>query len=640
MTESAPRATARSVAIGILTLLLTGFVLVEVNRPVLTPQAQLAAFALFGLPLCFLLRMKADDPWWRRGLDVVGLVAAAAGCAFVLYWSGFGPTTLGDRAGGESSLDIALGLLGLVGVLAATWRVIGPALPVLTGLFLLHAVVGPYLPEFLFPHRGYSLSRIASQGFLQSQGVFGIAMKVMFAYVFLFVVFGAALQQTGAIRFITTSARRVFLGTVGGAAKVSVVANAMMGSLSGSAVAGAATTGTLTIPLMESTGFSARAAAAITAAASSGAALVPPVMGAGAYMMLELVDPPVTYLQVVQAAILPALLFYAALIAMVHLYARRYLGRAHGEAPAAEESGSVPIHAGIVFCVGLLALIVALVAGRTVFRAVSLALAIVVATAVLHPATRPNLKKLWEGLGRIAEGAAPLVAAAGSVGIILGMVTLTGLGTRFPATVLSVAGEGLLPALVLIMVGSVVLGMGLPSAVCYLLMAILIGPVISQLGVPPLSVHFFIFYFGMMSMVTPPVALAAYTTAGIARTPIIPVALTAFRFALAGFALPYFFVFRPELLLILDGGRGVPGAVVAFLLGVAVVIALSAGIVGWLFGPLNAGIRGLALGAAALLLWPPAPDQLFAAANLLGLAALAALLLYAYLGPRRSAPAH
>ena len=638
MTESAPRASAsvRSAAIGILTLLLTVFVLVEVNRPALTPQAQLAAFALFGLPLCFLLRMKPDDPWWRRGVDLFSLGAAVAGCAYVLYWSGFAATMLGDRAGGESSLDIAVGLLGLAGVLAATWRVIGPALPILTGLFLLHAVLGPYLPEFLFPHRGYSLARIASQGFLQSQGVFGIAMKVMFAYVFLFVVFGAALQQTGAIRFITTSARRVFSGTVGGAAKVSVVANAMMGSLSGSAVAGAATTGTLTIPLMESTGFSARAAAAITAAASSGAALVPPVMGAGAYMMLELVDPPVSYLEVVRAAILPALLYYAALIAMVHLYARRYLGRADGEAPAREESASVPIQAGIVFCVGLLALIVALVAGRTVFRAVSIALAIVVATSVWHPATRPDLKKLWQGLGRIAEGAAPLVAAAGSVGIILGMVTLTGLGTRFPATVLSVAGEGLLPALLLIMVGSVVLGMGLPSAVCYLLMAILIGPVISQLGVPPLSIHFFIFYFGMMSMVTPPVALAAYTTAGIAGTPILPVALTAFRFALAGFALPYFFVFRPELLLILDGGRGVTGAVVAFVLGSGVVLLLSAGIVGWLSGPLGFGLRALALGAAALLLWPPDPEQLLALPNLLGLGAAAALLLVSR--GRRSTP--
>ena len=641
MSESLPGASSgvRGAAVGILTLLLTAFVLLEVNRPALTPQAQLAAFALLGLPLCFLIRMKPGDPWWRRGLDLLGLLSAVAGCAFVLYWSGFGPTSLGDRAGGETGLDIALGLLGLFGVLAATARVIGPALPILAGLFLVYAAVGPHLPEVLFPHRGYSLARIASQGFLQSQGVFGIAMKVMFAYVFLFVVFGAALQQTGAIRFITTSARRIFLGTVGGAAKVSVVANAMMGSLSGSAVADAATTGTVTIPLMRSTGFTARSAAGITAAASSGAALVPPVMGAAAYMMLELVDPPVSYLQVVQAAILPALLYYVALIAMVHLHARRHLVTAPAGTEAEEEDGKVPIQAGIVFGVGLVSLVVALIAGRTVFRAVSVALLIVVLASLFHPSTRPDLRKVRASLTRIAQGAAPLVAAAGAVGIILGMVTLTGLGTRFPAAVLSVAGEGLLPALLLIMVGSVVLGMGLPSAVCYLLMAILIGPVIGQLGVPPLSVHFFIFYFGMMSMVTPPVALAAYTTAGIANTPIIPAALTAFRFALAGFALPYFFVFRPELLLILDGGRGVAGAVVAFLLGSAVVLLLSAGIVGWLFGPLTAPVRAAALTAAVLLLWPPAPDELLALPNLLGLAALAALLLPAYFGARRSAAA-
>ncbi len=638
MSESVPREPSgvRGAAVAILTLLLTAFVLVEVNRPALTPQAQLAAFALFGLPLAFLIRMKPGDPWWRRGLDLLGLLSAVGSCAYVLYWSGFGPSTLGDRAGGETGLDIALGLLGLFGVLAATARVIGPALPILAGLFLLYAAIGPHLPELLFPHRGYSLARIASQGFLQSQGVFGIAMKVMFAYVFLFVVFGAMLQATGAIRFITTSARRLFLGTVGGAAKVSVVANAMMGSLSGSAVADAATTGTVTIPLMRSTGFTARAAAGITAAASSGAALVPPVMGAAAYMMLELVDPPVSYLQVVQAAILPALLYYVALIAMVHLHARRHLATPAAESGVEEQGEKVPVQAGVVFGVGLVSLVVALIAGRTVFRAVSVALLIVVVASLWHRSTRPDLRKLLDSLGRIAQGAAPLVAAAGAVGIILGMVTLTGLGTRFPAAVLSVAGEGLLPALLLIMVGSIVLGMGLPSAVCYLLMAILIGPVIGQLGVPPLSVHFFIFYFGMMSMVTPPVALAAYTTAGIANTPIIPAALTAFRYALAGFALPYFFVFRPELLLILDGSRGVPGAIVAVMLGSAVVLLLSAGIAGWLFGPLTAPVRAGALTAAGLLLWPPAADELFALANFLGIAASAALLLFAYLGTRRS----
>ncbi len=623
-------------SIRVLTLLLTGFVLVEVNRPGLSPQAQLATFALLGLPLCFLIRMKPDDPGWRRVLDLLGVAAAAASSGFVLYWSGFAGSTLGDRAGAESALDIAIGLVGVAGVLGATWRVIGPALPVLTGLFVLYAVVGPWLPEFLFPHRGYSFSRIASQGFLQSQGVFGIAMKVMFAYVFLFVVFGAVLQQTGAVRFITASARRLFLGTVGGAAKVSVAANAMMGSLSGSAVADAATTGTVTIPLMRSTGFTARAAAGITAAASSGAALVPPVMGAGAYMMLELVDPPVRYAEVIRAAILPAILYYAALIAMVHLHARRHPGTDREDEAAGEEAGSrVPVEAGIVFGAGLFALVAALLVGRTVFRAVSLALGIALLISLFRRATRLDRARLVGGLERIAAGAAPLVAAAGSVGVILGMVTLTGLGTRFPATVLSVAGDGILPALLLIMVGSVVLGMGLPSAVCYLLMAILIGPVIGQLGVPPLSVHFFIFYFGMMSMVTPPVALAAYTTAGIAGTPIIPAAFTAFRFALAGFALPYFFVFRPELLLIASE-RGLPGAVAAFGLGLAVVVLLAAGIVGWLFGPLGPAMRAVALGAAALLLAPPAPDALLSLTNGVGLAAFAGFLIRARAGGRRS----
>ncbi len=606
------------------------------NRPSLAPQAQLAVFALFGLPLCFLIRSRSGDGLWLRLLDILGIALSAAAAGYVLWWSAFGPETLGDRAGAETPTDLFFGAVGIAAVLLAAWRALGPALPILTSLFLIHAFLGPEMPDFLFPHRGYPPSRIASQGFLQSQGVFGIAMKVMFSYVFLFVVFGAALQMTGATGFITRSARRLFLGTVGGAAKVSVFANALMGSLSGSAVADAATTGTLTIPLMRSTGFSARVAAAITAAAASGAALVPPVMGAGAYMMLELVDPPVTYLTVIQAAILPSILYYLALLTMVHLEARRgrfTLPAEEGADPSRRES----VFPGIVFAAGLLSLLASLLAGRTVFRSVSTALLAVALIAILHPSTRPNFARLSDGLRKVAAGAAPLVAAAGAVGIVLGMVTLTGLGTRFPATVLSVAGDGLLPALVLIMAGSVVLGMGLPSAVCYLLMATLIGPIIGQLGVPALSVHFFIFYFGMLSMVTPPVALAAYTTAGIAGAPILPVAVTAFRFALTGFALPYFFVWRPELLLILDG-RGIPGAVVAFVLGAGVILALSAALTGWLFGPLGLIARGLLLAATTFLLWPPASDELLAIPNFLGAAILLGSLLAGFRDRRNQSP--
>ena len=637
--ESAPRrAGAAAAAARVLTLLLTGFVLFEVNRPAFSPQTGLAVFGLLGLPLSFLARRASPDgPLWRRVVDGVGLASAAAGCAWVLWWSGFAESTLGDRAGGETDADIVFGLLGLLGVLIAAWRALGPALPILTGLFVLHASLGPSLPDFLFPHRGYPLSRIASQGFLHTQGVFGIALRVMFAYVFLFVVFGAVLQETGAIRFITASSRRLFRGTVGGAAKVSVFANALMGSLSGSAVADAATTGSFTIPMMRSTGFSARLAAGITAAASSGAALVPPVMGAGAYMMLELVDPPVRYLEVIRAAVLPAILYYAALLLTVHLSVRRR----PLAAPPARSAGDAdddrpPLPAALVFGAGFASLLGALLAGRTVFRAVSIALAVVVVASLFHPDTRPRLRSLAAALDRIARGAAPLVAAAAAVGVILGMVTLTGVGTRFPAAILSVADGSLLPALLLIMVGSVVLGMGLPSAVCYLLMVTLIGPVIGRLGVPPLSVHFFIFYFGMMSMVTPPVALAAYTTAGIAGTPILPAATTAFRFALAGFALPYFFVYRPELLLLLDEGRGLPGAAAAVVLGLAVVAALSVGITGFCFGPLGPALRALSLLAAALLLWPPQSSSLLAAANFAGVLLLAAV---AWASRRAIAPA-
>lgn len=626
---------AARTAARVLTLLLTGFVLFEVNRPAFSPQTGLAVFGLLGLPLSFLARRASPDgALWRRVVDRVGLASAAAGCAWVLWWSGFAEQTLGDRAGGETDADIVFGLLGLLGALIAAWRALGPALPILTGLFVLHAALGPSLPDFLFPHRGYSLARIASQGFLHTQGVFGIAMRVMFAYVFLFVVFGAVLQETGAIRFITASSRRLFRGTVGGAAKVSVFANALMGSLSGSAVADAATTGSFTIPMMRSTGFSARLAAGITAAASSGAALVPPVMGAGAYMMLELVDPPVRYLEVIRAAVLPAILYYAALLLTVHLSVRRRpLVAPEAPAGAGADDDRPPLPAALVFGAGFASLLGALLAGRTVFRAVSIALAVVLVASFFHPDTRPRLRSLAGALDRIARGAAPLVAAAAAVGVILGMVTLTGVGTRFPAAILSVADGSLLPALLLIMVGSVVLGMGLPSAVCYLLMVTLIGPVIGRLGVPALSVHFFIFYFGMMSMVTPPVALAAYTTAGIAGTPILPAATTAFRFALAGFALPYFFVYRPELLLLLDEGRGLPGAAAAVVLGLAAVAALSVGITGFCFGPLGPAFRALSLLAAGLLLWPPDSQSLLAAANLAGLLLLAAIAWFSRRAP-------
>jgi TRAP transporter 4TM/12TM fusion protein len=425
----------------------------------------------------------------------------------------------------------------------------------------------------------------------------------MSVYGFLFVLFGAFLKASGATRFIIDFAQRALGGTPGGPAKVAVLSSGMMGSLSGSAVANTATTGTFTIPMMRSAGFKPEVAAGVEAAASSGGALVPPVMGAGAYMMLEIIDPPVTYLQIIRAALLPAVLYYFSLLLIVHFHAKR-VGVEKREQPA--PSGKVLEFEGLVFLAGFATLLVLLLLGYTVFRAASLSLVAVVVVGSLNPRTRLSLHKVLDALTGAARDAIPLVLAAACVGIIIGVVTLTGIGTQLPSSILGLSQGSLIAALALIMVSSIILGMGLPSAVCYLLMATLVGPVLGQLGVVPLGAHLFIFYFGMMSMVTPPVALAAYAAASIAGAKIMQTGLAAFRFALVGFTLPYMFVLRPELMMLAPDGGAAPWSAVLAALVIAVlgIVPFAAAISGHLFAPLATTQRGLLFASAALLLLP------------------------------------
>ena len=620
-----------------LSVALSLFVLVEVNYPELRPQSQLAIFALFGLLLGYLLFPARSGTRLGVAIDVVLAAASTFVCLYVVvqtepvfqaHWSS--GVSLGNRAGAETPLDFFVGGLGVVVVLEATRRCLGWALPILASVFLLYASLGSHLPSALFPHRGYGVPRIVAQTFLHSQGVFGIALKVMLTYVLLFVLLGAFLEATGATGFIVDFARKLFRRSPGGAAKVAVLSSGLMGSLSGSAVANAATTGTFTIPLMRSIGFRPHIAAGVTAAASSGGALVPPVMGAGAYMMLELVSPPVTYLQVIRAALIPAFIYYLALFFIVHFYAKRV--GANEPIPTDIEKRQSSPYEGVVFVATLGSLVAFLVVGYTVFRSVSLALAIVVVMSFFHAKTRLGLDSLFRVFVRTAKGGVPLVTAAAAVGIILGVVTLTGVGTRFPQEILNLSGDSLLLALALIMVGSIVLGMGLPSAVCYLLMATLIAPIIGELGIVPLAAHFFIFYFGMMSMVTPPVALAAYTAASIAETDIMRTAFAAFRFSLVGFTLPFMFVFRPELLFLSADGSTISLATALLSAAFVVVgiVPLAAGIAGYLREPLTPALRAALLVSALLLFFPGRDITLLGTAisyvNLVGLALFALLL--------------
>ncbi len=524
---------------------------------------------------------------------------------------------LGERASAEHILDFFIGGIGLILILEAARRSIGITLPLLAIAFLLYASFGQFMPSWLFQHRGYSLQRIISKTFLHG-GVFGIALRVMFIYVFLFVLFGTFLERTGATAYILKLTRRIFGKSVGSPAKVAVIGSGLMGSLSGSAVANTATTGTFTIPLMRSVGFQPTIAGGIEAAASSGGALVPPIMGAAAYMMLEIVEPSVTYLEIIKAALLPAILYYTALLLIVHFYAKRISNTTpdHSAQDTAAGQDAVqddtPIEKlskmqGVVFFAAFITLILFLLMGSTPFRAVSWSLLTILIVSLFHSKTRVGVSGIMKSMQNAAHSGVSLIAAAACVGIILGVVDLTGVGSEMASALLSLAETNLIFALFLLMVSTIILGMGLPSSVCYLLVAIMVGPVLVDLGVVLLAAHFFIFYFGMMSMVTPPVALAAYTAAAIANASIMQTAFAAFRFALVGFALPYAFVLRPELLWLNTGG-GSP-ELWAFIINLSLTLVgtviLAASIAGYAFKDISLWERGVMFITATILFFAP-----------------------------------
>ena len=669
-------------------VLLCLFILAEVNYPQLAPQSELALFAMFGLIVIFLnypihqrfgeagkpkLAVKGAGCRAFQLLDIVliggvivcfGYVVNQTEPVFQRFWLDGKP--LGERAGAELQLDYIIGGFGLVLVLEATRRSIGMTLPLLSLAFLLYASFGQFMPDWLFPHRGYSIQRIVSQTFLQSQGTFGIALRVMFTYVFLFVLFGAFLERTGATGYVLDLARRVFGSSVGAPAKVAVLSSGMMGSLSGSAVANTATTGTFTIPLMKRSGFQPAIAGGIEAAASAGGALVPPIMGAAAYMMLEIVEPPVTYLEIIKAALLPAILYYTGMLCMVHFAAksRRHTvgGVCNPEPDEARDDGQRTEHRktltlqGGIFLAAFVTLIGFLLMGATAFRAVSWSLLVIIAISLLGflgrkvwrrdstTETRIGVPDLLKGVDflispckRAAQSGVSLIAAAACVGIILGVVTLTGIGGKLPSTLLPLAATNLMLALFFLMISTIVLGMGLPSSVCYLLMAILVGPVLLDLGIVPLAAHFFIFYFGMMSMVTPPVALAAYAASAIAGSGVMATGFAAFRFALVGFALPYAFVLRPALLwLSADGGTPEVWVVFGnFSLTLVGTVILAAAIAGYIFNRLSLLARCGLFIAAFILFFAPTGMQF---AWIHGIAVIASAAIFYYSWQKKETP--
>lgn len=528
----------------------------------------------------------SDSPWPGRLSLVLGLLAVAA-CVYLVTQH----RSLVLRSGSPTALDLVAGLVTLVVVLELARRFTGWGLVTVCVLALAYALAGPYLPGFL-AHRGYGPTRLAEHLYLSTEGIWGVPLGVSADFVYLFVLFGAILEVAGGGALLIALADRVAGNTRGGPAKTAAVASALMGSLSGSAVANVVTTGTFTIPLMRRAGFQPHFAAAIEAAASTGGQLMPPVMGAGAFILATWTGIP--YSRVALAAAIPAALYYVALLMAIHFRAGRM-----GLEPTGR-TDSEPLLPRIHLLVPLVAIVVALGLGRSPMRAAFWGVISAWAITWLRRDTRLGWDSLSRALESGARGSVQVAVACAAAGIVVGVASLTGIGLRMSELIITLSGGHLLPALLLTAAGSLVLGMGLPTTAAYVVLAALGAPALTQLGVPLLGAHLFIFYFGCISNVTPPVSLAAYAAAGIADAPALKTAVTAMVLASAGFMVPFMFVYGPELLL--SGGWF--GVTVAFLTAAAGVTALAAAGMGFARRPLRWWERA-ALGAAAVALMLP-----------------------------------
>ena len=484
------------------------------------------------------------------------------------------------RAGSPTMLEIALGIVAIFLVLEATRRFVGLPLVILSLVLLTYTYFGRYFPS-LFIHPGFSLDRISAQMYSSLQGIFGLPMKVMFKYVALFIIFGSLLEMAGGIDFFMNLAMAVSGRYKGGVAKIAVLSSALMGSMSGSAVANVATTGSLTIPTMIKKGYEPRFAVAVESLASTGGQLMPPVMGAAAFLMADFLN--ISYITVCIAALFPAILFFCTVFLSIHFYASKsnLVGVDKESLP---KVGEVIKKQGflllpIIVIVGVLAI------GYSPIKAVYCAIITVIIVSYFSKSKEFHITpvKFLQALVKAGRGGLTVGMASACAGIILGTFLLTGLGAKVSSILVTLSGGNLLVLLVLSMVASIIFGMGVTTTVCYIILATLVAPALIQLGVIPIVGHLFIFYFGMLSMITPPVAMAVFAASALANTNPTKAGFFTWKMALPIFFIPYFFVYDPGLALI-GSPLTIIWTVLSSLIGIS---SISVGLVGYLRSSLS-----------------------------------------------------
>lgn len=501
------------------------------------------------------------------------------------------------EAGGDySPTDYAFAGFGILLTLEATRRVVGLPITMIAVSFLLYAYFGPYFPGFL-AHRGYSLQRIASHMYLTTEGILGIPLGVAATFIYLFILFGSFREKTGLGQLFIDISNAVAGWASGGPAKMAVVTSALEGTVSGSSVANTVESGSLTIPMMKKLGYRPEFAAAVEASSSTGGQIMPPIMGAAAFIMAEFLNMP--YLDIAKAAAIPACLYFLGVFLEVHFEAKRcrLKGLSREELP---KFGQVMRERGHLFF-PLIAIIAFLLAGFTPLYAALMGLVVCVGAGALRKSTRMSVREIADAFELGARNAVGVALACASAGIIIGVVTLTGLGLKLANGLVELAGGQLLPTLFFTMITSLILGMGAPTTANYIITSTIAAPALILLNVHPLAAHMFVFYFGIVADITPPVALAAYAGSGIARSNPMKTGITATKLAIGAFLVPYIFVYNPSMLMV---GTTTLGLIQTLFTSCFGMMGIGAAMIGFFMASMSWWERVLFFGAGLMLIDP------------------------------------
>jgi TRAP transporter 4TM/12TM fusion protein len=544
------------------------------------------------LPLVFLIyapstRHRNRITWFD--LVLAGL-AVAASVYILVNWR-----AQMARIAPPSSIEIILGCAFILVILEAARRTTGLALAGTATIFLAFALFGPHFPGFL-AHKGYSIPRLTSFLVMTGEGIFGTAMGVSATYVVLFVLFGSFLNALGGSRIFMDLAYSLTGRYRGGPAKTAIVSSAMMGTVSGSAIANVVTTGTFTIPLMKSTGYSPDFAGAVEAVASTGGMIMPPVMGAGAFIMAQYLGVP--YVKVAYAAAIPALLYYLCIFFIVDMEAEKkgLVGVSPEQLPGFLDSLK---KSGVMLLpIGLLVFLI--LRGMSPTQSVVYSVMLALAVSMISPATRPNMKTILAALEDGARSSISVAVSCACAGLIVGVISLTGIGVRFSSSLIELSRGSLFLALVYSAIASIILGMGMPATAVYIIQAVLNVPALIKLGVAPLAAHMFIFYFSCIGCITPPVALTAYAAAGVSGGNPTRTGWLAFWLGIVAYVVPFMFVYSSTLLM-----QGAPlEVIIAFITAVVGTYFLACGIEGLFLIRRGWIERVLLFGAGLLLIHP------------------------------------